>query len=525
MEKRAAVAIFLSLLVLIAFNYFFAKKLPKKEEVIRREEVLKKEAIQPRIPEKETPHALAEVPRRKDVLTEITTDLYKLDLSGDGTIQRLGLKDFRREGEEFFSVISADLPLRPLEFIGWGKEIRFLADKKSLLLNKENEIGKLTLKGKSKDGLIVTKKFIFHNNDYSFDLEIKIINPSSFEKEIDKMAILCGSGFSSEKEGARRFNVEENQISIGGEISRFRVGKVKEKRTINRTEWVAQKSQYLLLFLKPVSETDSFIYPEKEKLIIGVDVPPFIVPENGSLEKRFFFYGGPADYEIAKAEGKGVEKTLEGGLFVTLGKFILKILTFFYQLVGNWGWAIIILTILVKILLFPLSRSSFRSISQMQKLQPYLKDLKTKYKGNTQMMNKEMMELYRKYKINPLGGCLPMLAQMPVFIAFFFALRSAVFLRGAKFIFWIKDLSLPDTVIAISNFPGGGINILPLLMGASMIVQQKMTTTDPSQKMMAMMMPIFFTFIFYTFPSGLLLYWLVMNILSIAEQRLATGKK
>lgn len=258
---------------------------------------------------------------------------------------------------------------------------------------------------------------------------------------------------------------------------------------------------------------------------MGIEIPSFVIPAKGFVEKRFFFYGGPAEYEIAKAEGKGVEKTIEGGIFVTLGKFILQVLTFLNRLVGNWGWAIIILTIMIKILLFPLSRSSFRSISQMQKLQPYLKDLKTKYKGNTKMMNKEMMELYRKYKINPLGGCLPMLAQMPVFIAFFFALRSAVVLRGAKFTLWIKDLSLPDTVIAIPNFPGGGLNILPLLMGVSMLVQQKMTTTDPSQKMMALMMPIFFTFIFYSFPSGLLLYWLVMNILSIAEQRLATGKK
>lgn len=545
MEKRAALAIFLSLLILIAFNFYSAKKLPKKGEIKGREDILEKEAVQPAVPEKETTHTRSGLDKpvpdqvqessphsKRHTLTEIPveTDLYKMVLAGDGDILRLGLTNFRREEEikkgKLFSVIPANLPFYPLEFIGWGKDISFQADKKSLVLNKENKVGKIILKGRNKEGLLVTKTFTFNNNSYGLDLTIRIENPSPQEKLVDKIAILCSSGFSSEKKGSRRgHNVEESQISVEGKITKFRAGKLKGKQTISETEWIAQKSQYLLLFLKPDTDTDSFLYPEKGRTILGIDIPAFAVPKNSSLEKSFFFYGGPADYEIARAEGKGVEKTLEGGLFVTLGKFILTILTFFYRLVGNWGWAIIILTVLVKILLFPLSRSSFRSISQMQKLQPYLKDLKTKYKGNTQMMNKEMMELYRKYKINPLGGCLPMLAQMPVFIAFFFALRGAVFLRGARFILWINDLSLPDTVIAISDFPGGGINILPLLMGASMLIQQKMTTTDPSQKMMTMMMPIFFTFIFYTFPSGLLLYWLVMNILSIAEQRLATEKK
>ena len=541
MEKKAGLAIFLSLLVLITFSYYSNKKLPKKEELLKRSEQI----VQPtpkksggRIhlsaegPVASPTHGLAQSTpyskRHPSVEIPVETDLYRLVLSGEGNILKLGLKNFRREKEikegKLFSLVSVDSIFHPLEFTDWGKDISYRADKKSLYLDQENKIGKIILKGKNRDGLQVSKIFTFDNNRYGFDFTVKIKNLSSQEKLLNKMAILCGSGFASEKKGASRFNVEENQISTNGEITKFRAGKVKEKRTISETNWVAQKSQYLLLFLKPFSGTNSFIYPEKKKLILGIDVPSFIIPGKGIVEKKFFFYGGPAEYEITKAEGKGVEKTVEGGLFVTLGRFILKILTFFYNIVGNWGWAIVILTIMLKILLFPLSRSSFRSISQMQKLQPYLKDLKTKYKGNTQMMNKEMMELYRKYKINPLGGCLPMLAQMPVFIAFFFMLRNAVVLRGAKFIFWINDLSLPDTVITISNFPGGGINILPLLMGASMLVQQKMTATDPNQKMMAMMMPIFFTFIFYNFPSGLLVYWLLTNILSIFEQKLI-GKK
>ncbi len=542
MEKRAGLAIFLSLLVLIIFSYYSNKNLPKKEELQKRTARIVQPApakSRERIyPTAKTPLAVPHQEfaqpnpsSKRDLSTEIPveTDLYRSILSRDGAILKLGLKNFRREKEikegKLFSVVSADAIFYPLQFTDRGKDIFYRADKKSLRLNRENKVGKLTLTGKSKNGLQVTKIFTFNNHNYGVNLTLRVKNFSSREKLVDKIAILCGAGFSSKKKKKNRYNIEEDRISSETGISKFKAGRLKEERRMSETNWVAQKSQYLLLFLKSSSAMNSFIYPQKDKLIAGMQVPAFTIPGKGTVEKKFFFYAGPGEYKIARAEDNGVEKAVEGGIFVTLGRFILTILTFFYRLVGNWGWAIVILTILLKILLFPLSRSSFRSISQMQKLQPYLKDLKTKYKGNTQMMNKEMMELYRKYKINPLGGCLPMLAQMPIFIAFFFMLRNAVVLRGAKFIFWINDLSLPDTVAHLSlgttHIP---INILPILMGASMFVQQKMTTTDPNQKMMAVMMPILFTFMFYNFSSGLLVYWLLTNILSIFEQKLV-GKK
>jgi len=180
MEKRTALAFFLSLLVLIASNAYFAKKFPKKQ-IEERKEISKKENAQTSALQKEILPAFPKVPEKKHLVAEIPveTDLYKLILSGEGAVLKLGLKNFRREGEDFFSVIPADLPFCPLEFTGWGKEIHFSADKKSLLLNKENEIGKVALKGKTKDGLIVTKSFSFNNDGYGFDLAIKIENVSA----------------------------------------------------------------------------------------------------------------------------------------------------------------------------------------------------------------------------------------------------------------------------------------------------------------------------------------------------------
>ncbi|HOL34621.1 MAG TPA: YidC/Oxa1 family membrane protein insertase, partial [bacterium] len=184
--------------------------------------------------------------------------------------------------------------------------------------------------------------------------------------------------------------------------------------------------------------------------------------------------------------------------------------------IPNWGFSIIILTILIKIIFFPLTRSSLRSMKQLQKLRPYLQDIQKKYKDNPQMLQKEMMNLYKEYKINPFGGCLPMLIQIPIFVGFFLALRNSIFLRGSKFIFWIKDLSLPDTVATIGNIP---INILPLLMFASSFFQQKMTpSVEQSQKFMNIMLPLMMLVLFYNFSSGLLLYWVTMNIFGLVEQ-------
>jgi len=204
---------------------------------------------------------------------------------------------------------------------------------------------------------------------------------------------------------------------------------------------------------------------------------------------------------------------------------LLYTLRFFNRYVNNYGISIILLTVLVKIIFWPLTRKSYQSMKQMQKLQPMMARIREKYKDNREQLNREMMALYKTYKVNPLGGCLPMIIQIPVFFALFRILGSAIELRHAPFMFWINDLSAPDRLF---NFafkipfmsPPYGIPVLTLLMGASMFIQQKMTPTpgDPTQAKLMMFLPIIFTFMFINFPSGLVLYWLVNNILSIGQQ-------
>ncbi|KKL59372.1 hypothetical protein LCGC14_2215990, partial [marine sediment metagenome] len=195
---------------------------------------------------------------------------------------------------------------------------------------------------------------------------------------------------------------------------------------------------------------------------------------------------------------------------------LLKLFKWFYRIIPNYGVAIILITLLTKVILLPFTQKSFTHMRAMQAIQPKINALREKHKDNPQELNKHMMRLYREHKVNPLGGCFPMLLQMPIFFALFGLLYTSIDLRGAGFIWWIKDLSLPDTVGYVAGkYP---INILPILMGITTVIQQKMTTVDPKQAKMMMLMPVFMTFIFYNFPSGLVLYWSVTNVLTIGQQ-------
>jgi YidC/Oxa1 family membrane protein insertase len=254
---------------------------------------------------------------------------------------------------------------------------------------------------------------------------------------------------------------------------------------------------------------------------------PLKLPAGGEVRYEFPVFYGPKETELLRAEGHGLYRSVDLGWFDFLGKPLGWLLRFFYGFVGNYGVAIILVTILIKICLWPLTAKSYKSMKGMQKLQPQIKRLREKYKDDPQAMNKEMMHLYKMYKVNPLGGCLPMALQIPFFIAFYRVLDYALELRGAPFILWIHDLSAPDRLFHF-NFsvpllsPPTGIPVLTLLMGASMIWQQKMTPSmgDPLQAKMMMLLPLVFIVFLLNMPAGLVLYWLVNNILSIFQQKL-----
>jgi len=229
----------------------------------------------------------------------------------------------------------------------------------------------------------------------------------------------------------------------------------------------------------------------------------------------FIVYAGPKDYDRLKELNVGLEHIIDFGFFSILARPLFWILKLFYRFMGNYGWAIVLLTIVVRIPFIPLLSKGQKSMNKLKELQPRLNEIREKYKKDPQRMQKEMMEIYRKYKVNPMGGCLPILLQIPVFFALYKVLMIAIELRGAPFMLWIRDLSAKDPYY-----------ILPIVMGITMVIQQKMTPTsvDPRQNKIMMFMPVIFTFLFLNFASGLVLYWLVNNILSIAQQMYTNRK-
>jgi len=289
--------------------------------------------------------------------------------------------------------------------------------------------------------------------------------------------------------------------------------------------WVAVKSQFFTMILTPATNAVAVAYqptvmapPPNWK----AKEPPHgltavaELPANATGRYEFTFYAGPKDYTRLSALGQGQEDVLQFGMWSVVSVILLKSMNFCYRLIPNYGVAIILITIAIKIVFWPIQAKSIQSMKAMQKFQPLMAKLKEKYKDDPQRMNAEMMKLYKEHKINPFSGCLPMLVQIPVFFALFAMLRSAIELRGTSFL-WVKDLSQPDTVGQLFGLP---INPLPLIMTGAMIWQQKITPTvgDPQQAKMMMFMPLMMLFFFYNASSGLALYWTVQQLLSIGQQ-------
>jgi len=231
---------------------------------------------------------------------------------------------------------------------------------------------------------------------------------------------------------------------------------------------------------------------------------------------------GPKDIDKLEAFGHGLRRAVDLGRFSFIALPMLQALRLLHRFTGNYGVAIILLTVLIKLLFYPLTKKSFESMRAMQKLQPEMAKIRERLQDKPEEMNREIMDLYKRHKVNPLGGCLPMILQLPVFFGLYSALQNAIELRHAPFIGWITDLSAPDRLGTIQlpfvQYPG--IPVLTLTMGVSMFVQQWMTPSaaDPSQQRVMMIMPLMFTYMFINFPAGLSLYWLANNLLTIAQQ-------
>ena len=386
---------------------------------------------------------------------------------------------------------------------------------------KTGRISKLTFLAIDKSGASVRKTFSFRDGSYVIGLDIELRGISSQQEKLECLVGWSGGLSLTETNMKEELRNISTVSLLGTELFQDHLGSFKKaasKEHSGNVKWTAVRSRYFIAaFIPPegsVSKVISFGVPQDTLSGTRLAVP---VSASGVTQTAITLYLGPIDLWKLKELGVGLERIVNMGWswIRPVSQVILWFLVECHKVLPNYGLVVILLSALTKILFWPLTRSSTKSMREMQKLQPEIQKLREKFKKDPQRLNKEIMGLYKKHKVNPLGGCLPLLLQMPVFIALYNVLMSSIEMRKANFVWWINDLSSADTVAVVSGF---SIHMLPLIMGISMFWQQKMTPTDPRQAAMTYFMPVLMVLFFYSLPSGLVLYWTANNFMTIAQQ-------
>ncbi|MDP6743944.1 MAG: membrane protein insertase YidC [SAR324 cluster bacterium] len=385
----------------------------------------------------------------------------------------------------------------------------------------------LTLTSPVLNGLQLIKYFEVTPGNYIINYRVQLINRSNEAQAVEVLYFFGEQRLSDSNGGMQQVSHEGPVFYFDESLQTETTDNIEGELPVTQMKWLGVEDQYFISAAVPMTTVRNGLFRagaylsdpqpnvQGERLLspyFGVALPPTNLQPNLLVESDFRMYYGPKEDEELLKFGHNLVLSHDRMLEILAGP-LLDLLRLIYGYVENYGVAIIILTIIVRLVLFPLTFKGMKSMKRMQQLSPRMKKLQAKYKNNKEKLNKEMMELYRKNRVNPLGGCLPMLLQIPVFFALYSALSSAVELRHAPFMFWISDLSQPD-----------GLGITPLLMGASMYYQQKLTPQtammDSTQAKVMQMLPFIFTIFTFTFPSGLTLYWVTSNVLSIAQQQI-----
>jgi len=377
------------------------------------------------------------------------------------------------------------------------------------------EKGTLKFTSVSPEGLTLVKTFTFKGDSYGFDLAAQVTNNTGHPLD-GQLNLDLSENFAVEDPD--RFHFLGFNSSINAKLEDMKSGGLKEPKTYTgKVDWAGLDEGYFMTVIIPESAKSwvTLSEPPKAPMVASVRTPVEALGAGQAAQFSYNLYFGPKNLDDLKP--LGLDRAVNFGWFDVLGKPLLQFLSWLERYTGNYGWAIVILTILLRIVFWYPNHKSYKSMKDMQKLQPKVAKLREKYKDDKETMNKELMALYRTFKVNPMAGCLPMVLQLPVFIALYNVLGYAIELRHASFIptlpftniVWLADLSAKDPLL-----------ITPIVMGATMFLQQKMTpsTGDPTQAKMMMFLPLIFTFMFLNFASGLVVYWLVNNVLSIAQQ-------
>ena len=528
MAYRALLAFIISILILVLYNYFFPPQKPAvKKHKPASSSVQKQEKNKPKeekyvslLPTSvEKPHK--SIALGKEIT--VSTPLYQTVFYESGAmIKSFILKKYRQDvapNSPPQELICTEPPYLPLgiDFLqhkNFAETVKFQADKHTLNLSSQDTPQSLTFTAEI-NGIIIKKTFIFYPNSYKIDFNLNLINQTADFFQ-DNLAISLANKWPKRE----RYGFYGGIILINGQFEEIKWKKIKSQIVKSgKIQWAGLSDKYFTTTIvnKDVKKASFIIDRQKELILAKMLLPPIEVQPQKRKTISFLLYFGPKELDRLKKLGFYLDKAVDFGFFDIIAKPLLYALKWFYKFVHNYGIAIILLTVVIKILFWPLTHTSYKSMQEMQKLQPHINRLREKYKDDKEKLNKELMNIYKTYKVNPLGGCLPMILQIPVFFALYKALLYAIELRHANFItylpfthkIWLADLSAKDPYY-----------ITPILMGISMVIQQKMTpsTMGPGQSKYMLLMPVFFTFLFLNFPSGLVLYWLVNNLLSIVQQ-------
>jgi len=519
MEKRAFLAILFSIAVIVIYSSF----LPKPQPIVEKEvmSTASDDSLDSRQFEQAALSTEEAITVLEDGATSVeyysmTTDKFELTFSSPGgNIEEIYLKDYdtRILGSQFLAV--EEFNKLPFSFKVFGN--------------------KATLSYEGPD-LKIDKTYSFSPDSYLINWELKITNLSDQIKAQNlhiTNSFLDLSKLSQAKGFRNQGHFNEFSVSLQDKVLRVNINRINQKKKVAvaaLVNWMGIRDRYFCSILKPLEPVKGyFTQPLDTKQVITGIQSEFSIFPNSSYTFDAGFYAGPQDTSILKAYNLGLENIVNFGFFSPISQIIIQVLKLSYKVVRNWGVSIIFLSILISIVLYPFTFKSLKSMKDMQMLQPEMERLRKAYKDQPQKLNQAILELYKEHKVNPFGGCLPLFLQFPIFISLYQALMRSIELRGAGFL-WIKDLSHPDRLFTWSesrSLPviGNEFNLLPILMLVAMLVQQKMSsrgnpsTSPEQQKLMMILMPILFGFIFYHFPSGLTLYWTCYTIISLVFQK------
>lgn len=486
-----------------------------------------------------------EVSARQSIALTVETPLYSLDISELGaTFVRFDLKQYRESNQTEAprkSLVSEHNQNGTLAFDLAGAEVdgisagSYQCQVSTDQISVDSAPRAISFSRVTSTGVVIEKKYTFYPDSYLIGLDVLVKNGSD--------QALTGSPAVSltrffEGEGSR-FVFEGPSAYVNHRLKEVKIKNIEDENMLEGPlSWVAVQNRYFLSSLIPEAREDNRLLlstrsDRDENRLVTAQLQgraQSVAPDTKTAFQYKVFIG-PKNIRTLKSIGHNLDKAVNFGWFDVVARPCLWLMNHIYQLVPNYGIAIIVLTIIIKLIFWPLGNKSYKSMAEMKKIQPLMAEVREKYKDDKKKMNEEMMALYKTYKVNPLGGCLPMVVQIPVFIAFYRMLYQAIELRHTPFMLWIDDLSAPERLfsfdVAIPLMqPPTGIPVMTIIMGATMFLQQKLQPTpgDPTQAKMMMLMPLFLTVIFINFPSGLVLYFIVNNLVSIAQQHYVTRR-